>query len=240
MAIIGGAGGQGGLIGDMWYGDLRRPFTEAGMWGLLRVLPEESCAVKRLDGTACGPRPTPAPAPTPENPAPLPEAPTATPSPSPTPATPSRPAPRAQEPTAEATPGVEAAAPEAQAVTAVPAPQVAPVAEAPRVQRLRDLVVPRSIAPRTLRRGGLEFRVTVPDSARAIAVELVRGRRVVARATVRISAGGAQKIRWRLPAATAKRLAAGRYTLRVRAGKDARSIGPDRLERTLELRAAPR
>ena len=66
IEVIGGAGGQGGLIGDMWYGDLRRPFTEAGMWGLLRVLPEECCEIRRLDGAACGPRPespTPTPAP---------------------------------------------------------------------------------------------------------------------------------------------------------------------------------
>jgi hypothetical protein len=36
--IIGGAGGRGHTVGDFFYGDLRRPFTQAGMWGLMRVL----------------------------------------------------------------------------------------------------------------------------------------------------------------------------------------------------------
>ena len=122
------------------------------------------------------------------------------------------------------------------------APQAPSATTAPRAQRLEDLVVSRSLTPRALRRGGLQVRVTVPDASRALTLELVkaRGKAVVARATVRIPAGGAQTIRWRLPQTTVKRLTAGRYTLRVQAGKDARSIGPDRLERTLELRAGPR
>ena len=80
----------------------------------------------------------------------------------------------------------------------------------------------------------------MPAASRALAVELVATRRgkavTVARATVRLAAGGAQRIRWRVPAATVERLAAGRYTLLVGAGKDARSIGRDRLGQALELR----
>jgi hypothetical protein len=37
--VVGGAGGTAGAAGDYFYGDLRRPFTKAGMWGLQRVLP---------------------------------------------------------------------------------------------------------------------------------------------------------------------------------------------------------
>jgi hypothetical protein len=54
-AILGGAGGSAHAAGDFFYGDLRRPFTQAGMWGLLRVLPTSGsgCPIKPLDGPAC-------------------------------------------------------------------------------------------------------------------------------------------------------------------------------------------
>jgi hypothetical protein len=39
MDLIGGAGGPAGAVGDHFVGDLRRPFTVAGMWGLMRVSP---------------------------------------------------------------------------------------------------------------------------------------------------------------------------------------------------------
>jgi hypothetical protein len=47
--IAGGAGGRGHNVGDHFYGDLRRPFTDAGMWGLQRVLdPTAGCPIKAL------------------------------------------------------------------------------------------------------------------------------------------------------------------------------------------------
>jgi hypothetical protein len=47
--IAGGAGGRGHNLGDYFYGDLRRPFTDAGMWGLQRVLdPTAGCPIKPL------------------------------------------------------------------------------------------------------------------------------------------------------------------------------------------------
>jgi hypothetical protein len=56
--IIGGAGGRGAQTGDFFYGDNRRPFTENGMWGVLRVLPRPTCLattpIRRLDGAKCG------------------------------------------------------------------------------------------------------------------------------------------------------------------------------------------
>jgi manganese oxidase len=37
--VEGGAGGFAKTVGDFFYGDLRRPFTQEGIWGLLRVMP---------------------------------------------------------------------------------------------------------------------------------------------------------------------------------------------------------
>ncbi len=55
--VIDGAGGRGKQVGDFFYGDNRRPFTEGGMWGILRVLPKPSCTatapIRRLDGAPC-------------------------------------------------------------------------------------------------------------------------------------------------------------------------------------------
>jgi FtsP/CotA-like multicopper oxidase with cupredoxin domain len=54
--IVGGAGGTAAEEGDYFYGDQRRPFTQAGMWGLQRVLPagmSGACPIKLVDGSAC-------------------------------------------------------------------------------------------------------------------------------------------------------------------------------------------
>src|SRR4051794_13606697 len=53
--ILGGAGGLQNAAGDYYYGDLRRPFTAVGLWGLQRVLPADSttCPILRVDGRAC-------------------------------------------------------------------------------------------------------------------------------------------------------------------------------------------
>jgi FtsP/CotA-like multicopper oxidase with cupredoxin domain len=52
--IEGGSGGEAHAAGDYFLGDLRRPFTQAGMWGVIRVLPPGAtgCAIRRLNG-AC-------------------------------------------------------------------------------------------------------------------------------------------------------------------------------------------
>ena len=46
-------GGWSRSAGDMFYGDLRRPFTEAGMWGLLRTVSDAKCPVRPLPGRDC-------------------------------------------------------------------------------------------------------------------------------------------------------------------------------------------
>ena len=51
--LEGGAGGLARTVGDFFYGDMRRPFMEAGMWGLMRVMSDESCPIKPLDGLSC-------------------------------------------------------------------------------------------------------------------------------------------------------------------------------------------
>jgi FtsP/CotA-like multicopper oxidase with cupredoxin domain len=42
VELVGGAGGTTRATGDYLYGDMRQPFTGAGMWGIFRVLPAGS------------------------------------------------------------------------------------------------------------------------------------------------------------------------------------------------------
>ena len=53
--VLGGAGGQHQQPADYFYGDLRRPFTQVGLWGLQRVLPAvtTTCPVLHVDGSTC-------------------------------------------------------------------------------------------------------------------------------------------------------------------------------------------
>ena len=50
--LLGGAGGLAALAGDYRYGAERGAYFEAGMWGVLRVLPRgaEAAAVEPLPG----------------------------------------------------------------------------------------------------------------------------------------------------------------------------------------------
>lgn len=52
IEVEGGAGGMRQLPGDYFYGDIRRPFTQAGMWGIFRVLPN-TCSTGGVAGTRC-------------------------------------------------------------------------------------------------------------------------------------------------------------------------------------------
>jgi hypothetical protein len=56
--IAGGAGGRARSVGDYYYGDVRRPFTEAGMWGLMRVMSDPGCPIKPLPGLSCTAQPS--------------------------------------------------------------------------------------------------------------------------------------------------------------------------------------
>ena len=48
-------GGVSKMPGDYVYQDRRLAFTEGGMWGLIRVLPNSGsgCPIKPLDGSSC-------------------------------------------------------------------------------------------------------------------------------------------------------------------------------------------
>ena len=92
--ISGSSGGWSKTVGDFWYGDVRRPFTQVGAWGVQRVLPVPSdCAALQAGGPRCLVGGTVAPTPTP----------TPTPVPTPTPAPTVSPKPTTS-PTATATP----------------------------------------------------------------------------------------------------------------------------------------
>jgi hypothetical protein len=58
LELTGGAGGRARAQGDFFYGTIRRPFTEAGMWGLMRVLSDPSCPIKPLPGRDCAADPS--------------------------------------------------------------------------------------------------------------------------------------------------------------------------------------
>ena len=55
--IAGGGGGWAKTVGDFFYGDQRRPFTQQGMWGLQRVVPMAGCELRLLGGGPCNPTP---------------------------------------------------------------------------------------------------------------------------------------------------------------------------------------
>ena len=55
--VAGGGGGWAKTVGDFFYGDLRRPFTQQGMWGLQRVVPIAGCELRLLGGGPCNPTP---------------------------------------------------------------------------------------------------------------------------------------------------------------------------------------
>ena len=42
MLLVGGAGGRGSHPGDYFFGDMRGPFMEAGVWGMMRVRPDNT------------------------------------------------------------------------------------------------------------------------------------------------------------------------------------------------------
>jgi hypothetical protein len=52
---LGGAGGEEHLPGDYVYGDTRGPYRDAGVWGVLRVLPSHQSALASLQGSSRGP-----------------------------------------------------------------------------------------------------------------------------------------------------------------------------------------
>jgi FtsP/CotA-like multicopper oxidase with cupredoxin domain len=207
IAPLGGAGGWSRSTGDMWWGDLRRPFNEAGMWGLMRTISDRSCPIRPLPGRDCvgeGPLHEQEPGSS-----------------------------DGSGGTGGSGSGGSdgAGGGESKQVLTPRAPSVSPSTpkQATGGSRradpvLRDLVVPRQATRGQLARG---VRVTArtSTSTRTVVVELRTrdGRRVIgtARAGVR---GGAATVTLKLPARVARGLRTGRYVVELRAG-DARLSG---------------
>ena len=246
LSLRGGAGGWVKSVGDHWYGDMRRAFSQAGMWGLMRVLPPSVCKdIKPLVGRECGPgaqQPTtPDLPPTSTDPGP-PTTPRDTPPP---PATP--------DPGADPTPTTKAGS-GTSAPAEAPADKPAPPAEARPAPSAGPGKpdVPLSIADLTfqlrqrltaVRKQGLAFRATLPQGTRVLDVRIGQRSKgavkTVASARIKVRASGSVRVVWRIPAKSARKLRAGRYVLTVRGGTDAAKLGAA-VQRTVELRGPAR
>jgi hypothetical protein len=211
--LHGGAGGVSRTRGDFFFGDLRRPFTTAGMWGLMRVMSDASCPIKPLDGLTClgqdtlaanAPAPPPRPGQGPPAPGSAPAPAGARPGPAPT--TGSAPARRPAKPTARG----------------------------PRGLRLRRAIGLRELAAR-----GLRFALLTPADTRAVQVRLYRvGRRRltnVLQGVVRVTRGGAITVGWRPGARRVAALPPGQYVLRVRIGPRATRLTSRSTEASIRL-----
>jgi hypothetical protein len=233
--VDGGAGGRAHADGDFFYGDMRRAFTEAGMWGLMRVLP----------GVACGSAPAAG--------APVP---LACPPPAPTPApaldaTPSGGGSGSGTGTVSDTgSGTNGSGTSGSGTSGSGTDdrrssdrsgagdfRTGPAGSTtPRV-RLGDLRVPAKVSLRTLARDGLSFSLVVPPNAGQVELRLltkVRGRnRLVARRSPAITQGGVVRLRWRLDGRTISRLRAGAFTLQVNIVAGA--AAPDSVEQSLAV-----
>jgi acid phosphatase type 7 len=105
---------------------------------------------------------------------------------------------------------------------------------------VRRLSVPARYATDTIVRPGIALRVTVGRRARVVRVRLrrVSGGRILAARYLRVRPGRRQLVRFRVSATTARRLAAGRYRIAVRAGRRRGRL--DGRTRFATLRLAPR
>jgi hypothetical protein len=241
--LVGGAGGMGAAAGDFWYGDLRRPFAQAGMWGLMRVLPWQTCTIKPLAGLPCGvDRPAPAGTPV-TGPAPTPAATTSTPDTTqqPTSTTPSTTDDSSGKGSGKGSDGSgDGQSSKQSGGRGSGKPEDAGASNRP-AAALRDLVLPRRISLAAFRRGGLEFWVTAPADTRALEVRLVdRRKRTVLRGVLTLLKGGTENVLWRLSARDRRKLRAGQYRFVIRGGVSAARLGSTELGRALDVSGAGR
>jgi len=176
---------------------MRRAFTQAGMWGLLRVESKPRCApgdVKPLDGLSCTAQPSVIFDP-PELPRPGEPAPGVFASGGGQSATPSRP-------------------------TTVPAAAAAP---GPRGLRVKGSVGLGELSARGMR---MELLAPAGSRVVDLRLSRVRGKRLVPvlDGRVRIRRGGPIVLRWKPGRAAVARLRTGTYVVRVRVGPDARRL----------------
>jgi hypothetical protein len=214
--LEGGAGGLMRSVGDYYYGDMRRAFMQAGMWGLLRVESRESCddaPIRPLDGLSCKAQPSiifdPPPVPRPGEP----------------------------EPGFFTGGGGEISTPSAPSV-AKPAVKGAVVTStstsAPRGLRVRGRVALREFATR-----GMRMELLTPSDSRLVDLRLyrVKGKKLTRalNGRVKIRRGGPIVVRWKAGRAAVGRLRAGTYVLRVKTGPDARRLSRQSDEVTVRL-----
>ncbi len=211
LELIGGAGGRQRETGDYFYGDLRRPFAQAGAWGLMRVMSDPDCPIRPLDGLDClgqksvftglPPRPTT--------------------NPGDAPAPPSPPA------AAAATPAAPAAAPAA----------ATPAAKKPLT--FGGLTVSKRMRLSTLASDGLTFQVTLPSTSRALQTKLTRrsGKRTItiAARTLKLVKGGRRTFTWRMTKKQLRLTRSGATVLAVREGTSTARLGSKTLKATIRF-----
>jgi hypothetical protein len=212
-AIVGGAGGVARTNGDFFYGDLRRPFTDAGLWGLMRVAADPSCPIRPLTGLGCGGQASLVDGARPV-----------------APITPVAPKPTPKPPAGGAAPAP--AAPKAAAPAGGQTQRLSGLRVAHRVSlrslrrsglRLR-LLAPgdtRALRLQLFRRGGSGSRAPV---------------RLVATARLQVRHGGPIAVVWRPTRRVAGRLRPGPHVLAVTAGPSAGRMGRTSARASLTLR----
>ena len=211
--LQGGAGGLMRSVGDYFYGDMRRAFTQAGMWGLFRVMSQPSCdgaPIQPLDGLSC----------------------TAQQSIIFDPPELARPG--------EPAPGAFAGGFGAAGTRPVVKGAIVRSTRAPRGLRVRGRVALRELATRGLR---MELLVPVDSRVVDLRLWRVSRRKltVALDGRVKIKKGGPIVLRWRPGRNAVARLRAGTYVLRVKVGPDARQLSSGSDEATVRLTGvAPR
>jgi hypothetical protein len=221
--VDGGAGGRAHADGDFFYGDMRRAFTEGGMWGLMRVLPGVACGSAPAAGTIV-PLPCPPPAPAPDPAA----GGNSSPSISGTGAGSDQGSSNGGSGTGS-DPGSGKSGTHSSDSSGSRKGGTSPAGSPAQGVQLAGLRVPARVSLRSLARNGLAFSLLVPPKAGRVELRLLTkagGRkRLVARGFQPITAGGVIRLRWRLDARTTRGLAAGGYTLQVRIAGSAASPG---------------
>ncbi len=219
----GGAGGWARMRGDLFVGDLRRPFTQAGMWGLMRVLPDDpDCReLKPLPGLDClGQDPI------------QPEATPVSSDPGPGSGGDSSPVvrPRVTQPAPTST---------KKTTTSSPSRSGDDDASDKRPAALSGLSAPRRASIGSLGRTGLRLELNAPSSTRVLRVRLVRTvgskRTTVATTTLKVRRGGTISARWRLERRVLRRLKPGTHQIQIQAGPGPRTINRERLDASLTL-----
>jgi hypothetical protein len=207
--VIGGAGGRARTVGDFWYGDFRRAFTQGGMWGLTRVLSDASCPIKPLPGLDCLGQPSI-----------ISDGPVAEPGeggdnpPSPPPAA-------------------------AGAAGTSNAPRVGvkgTTRRSLRNLRVANRLTLRALSRQGVR---IRVQAPADTRALRLTLlrKHGRGKTRVATTLIHVRRGGRLQVTWKLSARTLRALRPGTYVVRVQAGPSRSRIGRTALERTLRLTA---